>query len=212
MHTCIHAHMHTCIHACLDMVIHANTHVHQTRHRTTHARTRTHACGMHACVPPYLQQKTPCTRHQIISARGTRGTVPVSAPGSVSLSLSPLICAQERMEDPYMAQYYSGLFPRDNPRNTRCVSLSVCVHSCVCALLTVLLRGQQICHQFFHVHRSGRCYMRTCTRARVCMHTRTRDGVHAAYMHTSTPWHSTLLLLVQVSRSNCVSICATCPR
>ena len=25
-----------------------------------------------------------------------------------------------RMEDPYMSQYFSGLFPRDNPRNTRC--------------------------------------------------------------------------------------------
>ena len=81
-----------------------------------HARMRT-------SVP--ATKDTPCARHQIISARGTRGTVLVSAPGSVSLSLPPLICAQERMEDPYMAQYYSGLFPRDNPRNTRCVSLCV---------------------------------------------------------------------------------------
>ena len=33
-----------------------------------------------------------------------------------------LLSVQERMEDPFMAQYYSGLFPRDNPRNTRCLS------------------------------------------------------------------------------------------
>ena len=26
---------------------------------------------------------------------------------------------KSRMEDQYMAQYFSGLFPKDNPRNTR---------------------------------------------------------------------------------------------